>query len=259
MLSASETFGARRILVADADPGFRENMINYLGSRGYSLLPAADAASVDEILASEPVDLILLDSALPGEGGLSVCRRIATEGGPPILLLNGESGEVERVIGLEMGADVCFEKSWSPRELLAHVRALLRRVEHIRIAHPGDSKAYHFRGFVLDPARRSLTAPTGETIRLTEGEFCLLKTFVEHPKAVLSRDVLHGASRSAGPAEVNGRSVDVQVGRLRRKLDEFAPDLIQTARGAGYVLDADVKVTGPAPRPSRSWAPTQPS
>ncbi len=251
MMATPDTLSAQRILVADADPGFRDGVVNYLGARGYSLHPTDDAVGLDLILARQPIDLILLDAALPREGGLSVCRRIATGGGPPILLLNDDSAEVDRVIGLEMGADICLEKSSSPRELLAHVRALLRRVEHIRIRPPGEGKAFHFRGFVLDPARRALNAPTGEAIRLTGGEYALLRMFVESPARVLSRQVLHGASRPGAP-EVQDRAVDVQVGRLRRKLDGFDPDLIQTARGAGYLFNAEVKLLAANPQLQRS-------
>lgn len=243
MISVADSDTARRILVADADPGFRDGVVGYLGARGYSLHPAADAAGLEAILAREPIDLILLDVALPGEGGLSICRRLATAGGPPILLLNEDSAEMDRVIGLEMGADLCLEKSSSPRELLAHIRALLRRVEHIRISPPSEGRAYHFRGLVLDPGRHALFAPGGDLVRLTEGEYALLKMFVEHPQQVLSRQVLHNASRPGEP-DSEDRAVDVQVGRLRRRLGAFDPDLIQTSRGAGYLFKAEVKVHG---------------
>lgn len=243
MFPSSDSDTARRILVADPDPGFRDGMVGYLGARGYSLHPAADAAGLEAILACETIDLILLDVALPGEDGLSICRRLSTEGGPPILLLNEASAEMDRVIGLEMGADLYLEKSSSPRELLAHIRALLRRVEHIRISPPGEGRAFHFRGFVLDPGRHALFAPGGDPVRLTEGEYALLKMFAEHPQQVLSRQVLHNASRPGEP-DSQDRAVDVQVGRLRKRLDAFDTDLIQTARGAGYLFKAPVKIYG---------------
>jgi len=194
---------------------------------------------MEQVLASEPIDLIVLDLMLPGEDGLSICRRLSGAGGPAIIMLSAMGEEIDRVLGLELGADDYLPKSSSPRELVARVRAVLRRQDEVRGGAPRKGTAYHFMGFTLDSVRRRLRAPSGVTVLLTGGEYVLLQVLLEHPQRILSRDQLLDMTRGAD-AEVFDRAIDVQISRLRRKLDDPADQVIKTCRGAGYLLDCPV-------------------
>ena len=231
---------ARHVLIVDDDANLREEIARYLQEHGFLLHEAGDAAAMEAILAQEPIDLIVLDLVLPGEDGLSICRRLADSGGPAILMMSAMAAEVDRVLGLELGADDYLPKPCSPRELLARVRAIIRRVDEARAGAPGPAKAYQFLGFTVSPQRRQLRAPNGATILLTAGEFALLKALLDHPERILSREDLIEQSGS-GEGDVAGRAVDVQISRLRRKLHAYAPaEIIRTIRGAGYMFDARV-------------------
>jgi len=230
---------ARRILVVDDDVELRGQISFYLTEHGFQVHEAADAREMDQTLASEPIDLIVLDLMLPGEDGLSICRRLSGTGGPAIIMLSAMGEEVDRVLGLELGADDYLPKSASPRELMARVRAVLRRQDEVRGGAPRRGAAYHFQGFTLDVVRRRLRAPNGTTVLLTGGEYALLQVLLEHPQRILSRDQLLDLTRGAD-AEVFDRAIDVQISRLRRKLDDPGAKLIKTCRGAGYLLDAPV-------------------
>jgi len=231
---------ARHILVVDDDSQLREQVTAYLGEHGFQVHAAADARAMDQVLASAPIDLVVLDLMLPGEDGLSICRRLTAEGGPAIIMVSAMGEEIDRVLGLELGADDYLAKPCSPRELLARVRAVFRRLEEVRGGAPRKGKAFQFQGFVVDALRRQLKSPSGATILLTSGEFQLLSVFLDHPQRILSRDQLLEIARGHD-ADVFDRAVDVQISRLRRKLHACSDgEIIKTVRGAGYMFDVAV-------------------
>ena len=225
-----------RILVVDDDPGIREVLCDYLGQHGYQARGAASAAEMDRALASEPTDLIVLDLMMPGEDGLSVVRRLS--GTPPVVMLSAMGEDTDRIVGLELGADDYLAKPCNPRELLARIRAVLRRHREDDTA---AGTALTFDGWTLDLVRRELIRADGEAVQLSAGEFGLLRTFVERPGRILTRDQLLEAARGT-EADVFDRAMDVQISRLRKKLDDDSGrDLITTIRGEGYRFDARVR------------------
>ena len=239
LASVSQPSTAPQVLVVEDDVGLRDEVAEYLSRNGFQAHLASDAQELDSVLASTSVDLIVLDLMLPGENGLSICRRIASPTGPAIIIMSAMGEEVDRVVGLELGADDYVAKPVSPRELLARIRAVLRR----RDTAPVGQKAgmvYHFSGFQLDMARRQLRAPTGVLVLLTPGEFSLLSAFLDNPGRVLSRDTL--VEQVCGEdADVFDRAIDVQLSRLRSKLKVHGGStLIRTVRGSGYICDAQV-------------------
>jgi two-component system OmpR family response regulator len=230
-----------RILMVDDDPGIRDVVSDFLGRHGYSVETAADGREMDEALGRGPVDLIVLDVMLPGEDGLAICRRLSSnDSGPPIIMLSAMGEDTDRIVGLEVGADDYVPKPCNPRELLARVRAVLRRTEQ-RPAEPGGITGCEFAGWRLDLVRRELRSAQGVVVHLSSGEFGLLRAFVEHPQRVLTRDQLLELAR--GPeSEAFDRAIDVQISRLRRKLDDGGgQDLIRTVRNEGYMFTAKVK------------------
>jgi len=243
MTPAPSVLPARHILVVDDDTQLREQIVGYLAEHGFQVHAAADAKAMDRALGAAPIDLVVLDLMLPGEDGLSVCRRLSADGGPAIIMVSAMGEEIDRVLGLELGADDYLAKPCSPRELLARVRAVFRRLEEVRGGAPKRGKAYTFQGFVVDALRRQLKSPNGATILLTSGEFSLLSAFLDHPQRILSRDQLLDIARGQD-ADVYDRAVDVQISRLRRKLHACSDtEIIKTVRGAGYMFD--VAVTRP--------------
>jgi len=243
MMAQPSVLPARHILVVEDDTQLREQVTAYLGDHGFQVHAAADARAMDRMLAQAPIDLVVLDLMLPGEDGLSICRRLSADGGPAIIMVSAMGEEIDRVLGLELGADDYLPKPCSPRELLARVRAVFRRLEEVRGGAPRKGKAYQFQGFVVDALRRQLRAPNGATILLTSGEFSLLSAFLDHPQRILSRDQLLDIARG-NDADVFDRAVDVQISRLRRKLHACSEtEIIKTVRGAGYMFD--VAVTRP--------------
>ena len=241
MTAQPSVLPARHVLVVDDDSQLREQVASYLAEHGFQVHAAADARSMDQILASAPIDLVVLDLMLPGEDGLSICRRLTADGGPAIIMVSAMGEEIDRVLGLELGADDYLPKPCSPRELLARVRAVFRRLEEVRGGAPRKGKAYQFQGFVVDALRRQLKSPSGATILLTSGEFSLLSAFLDHPQRILSRDQLIEIARGHD-ADVFDRAVDVQISRLRRKLHACSDgEIITTVRGAGYMFDVAVK------------------
>jgi two-component system, OmpR family, response regulator len=243
MMAQPSVLPARHILVVEDDTQLREQVTAYLADHGFQVHAAADARAMDRMLAQAPIDLVVLDLMLPGEDGLSICRRLSADGGPAIIMVSAMGEEIDRILGLELGADDYLAKPCSPRELLARVRAVLRRREDSRAGSTPKGKAYFFLGFTLDGVRRSLRAPNGVSILLTAGEFSLLSVFLDNPQRILSRDQLIEKARGAD-SDVFDRAVDVQISRLRRKLHDCAPqEIIKTYRGAGYMFDA--KVTRP--------------
>ncbi len=233
-----------RILMVDDDPGIRDVVSDFLGQHGYRVETAADAQEMERVLERGPVDLIVLDVMLPGEDGLAICRRLTSgESGPSIIMLSAMGGETDRIVGLELGADDYLAKPCNPRELLARVRAVLRRAE-LRPAAGSLGAGCEFAGWRLDLLRRELRSPEDVVVNLSSGEFSLLRAFVERPQRVLTRDQLLEFAR--GPdSEAFDRAIDVQISRLRRKLDDSGQghDLIRTIRNEGYMFTAKVKRT----------------
>jgi two-component system OmpR family response regulator len=229
-----------RILMVDDDPGIRDVVSDFLGKHGYRVQTAADGAEMEQALERGAVDLIVLDVMLPGEDGLAICRRLANgEGGPPIIMLSAMGEDTDRIVGLELGADDYLAKPCNPRELLARVRAVLRRAE--QRSGGGGGAGCEFAGWRLDLVRRELRSPQGVVVNLSSGEFSLLRAFVERPQRVLTRDQLLEFAR--GPdSEAFDRAIDVQISRLRRKLDDGGGhELIRTIRNEGYMFTAKVK------------------
>jgi two-component system, OmpR family, response regulator len=232
------------ILVVDDDPDLRKLIGDFLSGHGYRVEVAENAAAMRVSLAKQRPDLVILDVMMPGEDGLSAARRLITEGGPPVIMLSALGSDTDRIIGLEVGADDYLPKPCNPRELLARVRAVLRRrAAPVADGSPTDSARYEFAGWRLDLMRRELRDPAGTFINLSDGEFALLRTFIEHPQRVLSRDQLIDITRGRN-IEVYDRAIDSQISRLRRKLNERVDvELIRTVRNEGYMLLA--KVTRP--------------
>jgi two-component system, OmpR family, response regulator len=222
------------ILVVDDDASIRDAVADFLGMHGYAVRVAENGAACDRALAAAPVDLIVLDVMMPGENGLSLCRRLGA-GGTPILLLSALDAVTDRIVGLEVGAWDYMTKPFEPRELLARVRALLRRPTADRAGqHNGKSEAFAFAGWWFDVEQRHLRDPTGQALLLTEGEHALLAAFVGRPGRILSRDSLLDLTRGVDAAPYD-RAIDIAISRLRRKLAEAHPvPLIETVRGVGY-------------------------
>ena len=225
------------ILVVDDDPALCELLESYLSQQGYQVSTAEDGSAMDRFLAGHRPDLVVLDLMLPGEDGLSIAKRLrVSHAGIPILMLSARGDDVDRIVGLEVGADDYLPKPFNPRELLARIRAVLRRQHGATAAEPGtdQERKYHFGPFRLDMINQELHRGD-QLVPLTSGEYALLKIFVEHPRRVLSRDtlvdLLKGYERS--PYD---RSIDVRGTRLRRKIedDPTAPVYIRTVWGEGY-------------------------
>jgi two-component system, OmpR family, response regulator len=230
-----------RILMVDDDPGIRDVVSDFLGRHGYAVETAADAREMEQVLERTSIDLIVLDIMLPGEDGLAICRRLAVSEGPPVIMLSAMGEDTDRIVGLELGADDYLAKPCNPRELLARVRAVLRRAEQ-RTQAGGMGAGCEFSGWRLDLVRRELRSPQGVVVNLSSGEFSLLRAFVERPQRVLTRDQLLDLAR--GPdSDAFDRAIDVQISRLRRKLDDGGQELIRTIRNEGYMFTAKVKRT----------------
>jgi two-component system OmpR family response regulator len=228
-----------KVLIVDDDASLRAAIKDYLEENRFTARTAADAREMDRRLAEENFDIVVLDVMMPGEGGLSVCRRLADRGGPPVIMMSAMGEEIDRILGLELGADDYVAKPCNPRELLARVRAVLRRREG-GVPAAGEGSEINFLGYSLDLLKRRLRAPSGVLVLLTSGELSLLTAFLEHPGRVLSRDQLVEYARGAD-ADIFDRAIDVQISRLRRKLNECdSQDLIRTFRGAGYMFNAPV-------------------
>jgi DNA-binding response OmpR family regulator len=234
------------VLVVDDDPSMREMVSDYLADYEIRVTALESARRIAEVVARETIDLVLLDLRLPGEDGMEIARKLREDSaGLPIIIVTGRKEEADRVMGLELGADDYLTKPFSPRELLARIRALLRRSRAQQTVADGLQKvrAYRFAGYELNVRIRRLTAPGGKNVPLTNSEFNLLAAFLAAPQCVLSRDQLLGRSRLHND-EVYDRSIDTQVGRLRKKLapQDAKADLIRTERGAGYAFSAAVEI-----------------
>ncbi|HML09529.1 MAG TPA: response regulator [Stellaceae bacterium] len=230
------------ILVVDDQQEICDLVREYLSGEGFRVSTANDGGGMREAIAREPVDLVVLDLVLRGEDGLQLARELRDSSDIGIIMLTGRGETVDRIIGLEMGADDYLSKPFHLRELLARVRSVLRRGSSRGDKPAAGRPRITFAGWTLDLASRELLSPTGEDVRLTTGEFELLAAFVNQPNQVLSRDRLLDLSRhrEAGPFD---RTIDVQVGRLRRKLEDDPknPCLIKTVRGGGYIFTPPVE------------------
>jgi two-component system OmpR family response regulator len=232
------------VLVVDDDPAIRDLLTDYLGANELRVSAVASGKDLVAVLAAETVDLVVLDVRLHGEDGMQIARRLREDSAIPILMLTGRAEEADRVMGLELGADDYLTKPFSTRELLARIRALLRRAQAQATVADAMARvrAYRFEGWELNVGLRRLKDPQGRAIELTNGEFSLLAAFLCAPRRTLSRDQLLDLSRLHN-AEVYDRSIDVQILRLRRKIeaDPTRPRFIVTQRGSGYVFDATVE------------------
>lgn len=231
------------ILVVDDDPGIRELTADFLIRHGYRAETAADAAGLRAKLAERNYALIVLDVMMPGEDGLSILRSLDRATAPAVIILSAIGADVDRIVGLEMGADDYIAKPANPRELLARIRSVLRRRGEVGRPAVTERRFHRFAGWRLDATGRQLFDPDNVVINLSDGEFRLLLALVEHPRRVLSRDQLLELSRGVN-ADQFDRAIDVQMSRLRRKLsrDGDGEDLIRTIRNEGYLFNPDVTV-----------------
>jgi DNA-binding response OmpR family regulator len=234
------------LLVVDDDPMIRSLLRRYLTGEGFRVSEAVDGAGVRAALAQGPIHAVLLDLVMPGEDGLSLARQIRQRSNVPIIMLTGKGELIDRVVGLESGADDYVTKPFELRELLARIRAVLRRAS----PPPADgvpaaaaaAEMLVFEGWGLDLVRRELRDPSGAAVALTAGEFDLLRVFASHPNRVLSRDQLIDLVKGRDWAAFD-RAIDTQVGRLRKKIeaDPANPTLVKTVRGGGYIFAAAVR------------------
>ena len=233
----------KKILVVDDDLRLRDLLTRYLGEQGFAVKGAENGAVMDKLLLREPYDLIVLDLMMPGEDGLSICRRLrAAEPGQAIIMLTAKGDEIDRIVGLEMGADDYLPKPFNPRELLARIHAVLRRRGTATPGAPASEEGtVAFANIEVDLAARTLKKGD-EHLPLTTGEFAVLKVLLQHPRQPLSRDRLMSLARGReqGPFD---RAIDVQVSRLRKLIepDPASPRYLQTVWGFGYVFVPDGK------------------
>ncbi|WP_434622712.1 response regulator [Tabrizicola sp. M-4] len=229
-----------RVLVVDDDGEILSLVAKFLRANGFVVATARNGAEMKAQMQAAQPDLVVLDIMLPGTNGLDLCRSLRAESQVPVVMLTAKGDEIDRIVGLEVGADDYLPKPFNPRELLARIKAVLRRSRSADSAGaPGSGRLIEFDGWHLDTLKRELTDPTGVVVDLSSGEYDLLVTFLEAPQRVLSRDYLLDATKNR-TLDVYDRSIDVQVSRLRRKI-EAQGELIKTIRGAGYLFAASVR------------------
>jgi two-component system, OmpR family, response regulator len=231
------------ILIVDDDAEIRSLLREYLQKQGYRATAVADGRGLRAAVDTSRPDVIILDLMLPGEDGLALCRELRARSEVPIIMLTARGDETDRIVGLELGADDYVAKPFSPRELLARIKSVLRRARSLPDnLKPEEAGWFRFAGWTLDVATRNLTSPQGVVVALSGTDFRLLRVFLDHANRVLTRDQLVDLmlSRDAGPYD---RAIDVQVSRLRQRLGEDAkePAIIKTVRGQGYVFAARVE------------------
>jgi len=231
-----------RVAVVEDDPEISRMMTAYMTDNGFEVAAARSGRDLDRVMSSGgKIDCVILDVGLPGEDGLSICRRIRGKSSVPIIMVTGRGTDTDRIVGLELGADDYLPKPFNPRELLARVRAVMRRSTQAEQPQAEAPQTLMFEGWRLDMARRQLFAPDGAPRTLTSGEFNILAIFCQHPRKVLSRDdlldLLHGRA-----AAVFDRSIDVQISRLRRKIEANLKDpvFIKTVRYGGYFFTPQI-------------------
>ena len=232
------------VLVVDDDAEIRGLLGEYLQKNGYRVTAVGDGEGMRAALEAGRVDIVVLDLMLPGDDGLTLCRNLRARSEVPVVMLTARGEETDRIVGLEMGADDYLAKPFSPRELLARIKSVLRRTRSLpENLQPEAARKIRFAGWALDLAARNLLSPEGVVVALSGTEYKLLRTFLAHPNRVLNRDQLIDLmlSRDASPFD---RSIDVQVSRLRHRLGEDAkePAIIKTVRSEGYVLAAPIEV-----------------
>ncbi|UAB78633.1 response regulator transcription factor [Erythrobacter sp. SCSIO 43205] len=236
------------ILLIDDEATLREPLAEYLAGQGFAVTEADSAAAARSELTQIHPDIVLLDIMMPGEDGLSLCRHLVEARGLPVIFLTAKTEAMDRIIGLELGADDYVLKPFEPRELVARIRTVLRRVG--KAATPQEQMEdwpYEFEGWLLDPLKRKLTDPAGVTVPISTAEFRLLRAFLDAPRKVLDRDLLLDLVQGR-EAQLFDRAVDNQVSRLRRKIeaDTSNPQLVLTVRGGGYQFAANVKRSPPS-------------
>jgi len=236
-----DTASDPKILLVDDEQTLREPLAEYLSRQGFAVTQAASAAEARSRLREEAPDLVLLDIMMPGEDGLSLCRHLSESRAIPTILLTARGEAMDRIIGLEIGADDYVVKPFEPRELVARIRSVLRRAAKGGMT-PADDELFEFEGWRLDPLKRRLSDREGVVVPISSVEFRLLMAFLEHPRQVLDRDRLLDMVQGR-EAHLFDRAVDNQVSRLRRKIesDSRNPTLIQTVWGGGYMFAADVR------------------
>ena len=233
---------AAHVLFVEDDPEIRGLVADFLRQSGFRVTVAQDGEEMDRVMRTDGVDLLILDIMLPKEDGLSLCRRVRASGNLPVIMLTARGGEIDRVVGLEIGADDYLTKPFSSNELVARIRALLRRSQYAAPEPRTRRRSIlTFADWRLDLVARRLHSRDGTRVPLTSGEFELLVAFCEHANRVLTRDQLLDYTRGKTPAGID-RSIDIQVSRLRRKIERDSKDpvLIQTVRSGGYVFAAEV-------------------
>ena len=230
------------ILIVDDDPDIRRPLAKFLTQHGFRASIAADAREMDAILSGARVDLVVLDIMMPGEDGLSVCRRLRDRGAAPIILLTARGDDIDRIVGLEMGADDYLAKPFNPRELVARVRSVIRRAEMLPRRTRGARGLAQFDQWRFDLAQPELIGENGTVTPLSSGEQALLTALIEHAGVTLSREQLLDLTKGRD-AELFDRSIDNQVSRLRRKVERDArnPKIILTKWGGGYVFSVDIE------------------
>lgn len=228
------------IVLVEDDEEISRLVADMLAREGFAIETAASGEALDQVLTRQVPDLLILDLMLPGEDGIAICRRLRTGSGVPILMLTAKADPIDRVLGLEMGADDYLAKPFNPRELLARVRALLRRSRGQLEIEPNRRRG--FAGMIIDLDARRLTTEAGEPVALTQAEFDLLVCFVQRPRRVLTRDQLLDWTRGRS-AEPFDRSIDMTISRMRKKFDAAVPgqDIIATVRNNGYLFVPSVK------------------
>jgi two-component system, OmpR family, response regulator len=236
----------QNILIVDDDKELRALVSDVLVNNGFRVSVAENGTAMTQTLATTRVDLIILDILMPGEDGLSLCRRLRVNGTIPIIMLTARGSEIDRILGLEMGADDYLSKPFSTRELLARVRAVLRRSAMPPPGSaPGSGRVFEFAGWRLDVTRRELRSPANALVALRAAEYDLLLALVERPQHLLNRDQLLDLARGRS-ADASDRSIDLQVSRLRHRIeaDPKEPKLIKTVRSGGYIFAATVTLNG---------------
>lgn len=231
------------LLIVDDDREIRDLLSRFLAKHGYRVSAAKDAREARRLLANSRIDLAILDIMMPGEDGLALCRDIRAKSVLPVIMLTAMGEEMDRIIGLEVGADDYLPKPFNPRELLARIKAVLRRAGRLPESDEETKvEMLQFSGWTLDTGQRRLMSPTGEPVELSTGEYDLLLAFLRHPQRVLSRDQLLDLARGRAAIPFD-RSIDVQVMRLRRKIETEpkTPQIIATVRGGGYTFTPAVK------------------
>lgn len=228
-----------QLLVVDDDPGIRDLLCRYLGEQGFAVAAVEDGKAMDSWLAGNIASLVILDLMLPGEDGLSIARRLRNDHALPVVMISARGEEVDRIVGLEVGADDYLPKPFNPRELLARVRAVLRRNQRVRDEQADSTARHRFGNFRFVPESRVLYQGE-EEVELSRAEFDLLEVFVSHPNRVLSRDFIMENLRG-NERDPFDRSIDVRVTRLRRKIenDPAQPRFVRTVWGIGYQFTPD--------------------